>query len=163
MRNSRVAFQGFLFPIVPTFVGVIPKGTPFPYIQLNYIESGFGESVLQSAVLYSNQSVFTEAETIVDNIDRAIGHGGVKLDLDGGGYLTVHKGNPFAQHYPQPEGDAILAILINFELRTYQSHKPVEPEKEVEFVINTLPRRPNVDYRWINDGTQWNDTLFWVE
>lgn len=120
MRNSRVAFQGFLFPIVPAFVGTIPQGTQFPYIHLNYIESGFAEPVLQSAVLYSNQSVFTEAETIVDNIDKAIGNGGVKLDLEGGGYLTVHKGNPFAQHYPQPEGDAILAILINFELRTYR-------------------------------------------
>lgn len=121
MRNSRVAFQGFLFPIVPAFVGTIPQGTPFPYIHLNYIESGFAEPVLQSAILYSNQSVFTEAETIVDNIDKAIGHGGVKLDLAGGSYMTVYKGSPFAQHYSQPDGDAILAILINFELRTFKS------------------------------------------
>lgn len=119
MTNSRVAFQGFLFPIVPTYVGTVPSGTAFPYIQLNYIESSFAAPVLQSAILYTNQSTFAEAEGLVDKIDKAIGHEGVKIPIENGGYLTIYKANPFAQHYPQQEPN-IKAIYINFELRQYK-------------------------------------------
>lgn len=119
MTDERVAFQTFISDIVPIYVGTVPSGTPFPYIQLNYIQSGFAESVLQSAVLYTNQSTPIEAESIVDLIDEAIGHGGVKLNIEGGGYITVNKGTPFAQHYPQEEPN-ISAMYLNFQLKTYK-------------------------------------------
>lgn len=119
MTTSRVAFQQFLFPIVPTYVGTIPPNTPFPYIKCDYIESGFGEQTLQSAVLYTNSSNHVEAEGIVDLIDKAVSIGGRLLNLNNGGVMTVVKGTPFAQHYPQEEPN-IKAILINFINTVYK-------------------------------------------
>lgn len=121
MRNSRIALQTFLSQFVSVVSGnLIAPEQKKPYMHLHYIENGFSEPTLQSAILYvdgSNNTV--QAESIAEQIGDAIGVGGVKLSLDNG-YMTIYKGSPWAQHYPQPIEDNVFAIYMNFEIRIYK-------------------------------------------
>jgi hypothetical protein len=118
IKDVREALAGFFAPIVPVFVEPVNQSVNKPYGVISLSFGGFGDQALANLIVYSANSDYTEAEKITDKIRDAVGNGGVVI-TDGTARIWLQKGDPFAQHYPQPDRN-IRAIYINFDVRIYK-------------------------------------------
>ena len=120
MKNERIALGKYLGETmgVDLFSGRLKTGTNKPYITFDFIANRFTEPSIQPLIIWHNSNSYQEVEEITEKLRVAISENGVLVPFDGG-YITVYLGNPYAQHYPQPE-DNIKAIYVNIITTIYK-------------------------------------------
>ena len=83
----------------------------YPYITYEAVSGNLGTPVTMSASLWYYGASWADATAKMDEIEAAIGRGGVIRPVDGGA-LWIKQGQPFAQRMPDPN-DMIRRIYIN--------------------------------------------------
>lgn len=114
--NKWQAWQQFWegFDIPAYDVQSVPDNAVFPYITYEaQIDSLDRVLSLTTSVWYRSSS-WKGASDKAQEIEQALGNGGVTIPLDLG-YLWINKGTPFAQRLTEPNDDLIKRIVINIQ------------------------------------------------
>lgn len=104
----------------PIQEGFFNESNPQPneYITYSADVGNFNTEFIQAITVYSKSTAYTNLMAIVDDIEEAIGEGGVRVD-DDWGYLTIYKGSPFYQD-KEDEDSSYRAGYINLLIRVCQ-------------------------------------------
>ena len=85
----------------------------FPYITYQAITDSFGGVVQPTASIWYRTPSWVEPNAKKDEISRAIGAGGVFLELDDGGSVWLMRDTPFAKPMGDPSDNMIRRIVLN--------------------------------------------------
>lgn len=105
---------------VPAFVqGHAEKGQKFPYITYTVSrEAMFGQNINIGQV-WTYSPNYDQAAAIAERIEKAVPEEGAVLALPGGkGAIRLHRGTPFIQRQPDPDG-MVKALLVNVVTTSY--------------------------------------------
>lgn len=83
-----------------------------PYITYTTSNDSIGSPVLLNASVWYRSTSWGEISLKVDEISKAIGYGGLLLDIDDG-YVYLYRGTPFAQRMADPTDDSIRRYYLN--------------------------------------------------
>lgn len=124
-RNYATTLYAWLSTFAPTFRRPIQEGffntnnpEPSEYITYSADAGRFNTDFIQAITVYSKSTSYNNVMTIVDNIEQAIGEGGVKVAGEWG-YITIYKGSPFYQD-KEDEDSAYRAGYVNLLVRICQ-------------------------------------------
>jgi hypothetical protein len=90
----------------------VPSDATFPYITYQFATDSFGNEVALSLSLWYRSTSWVDINAKTEEISKAIGHGGVFLNCDGG-KIWIKRGTPFAQNMGDESDDLIKRKLIN--------------------------------------------------
>lgn len=91
----------------------VPDGAVLPYLTYSAASANFDEPVMVSSSLWYRSMSWLDISQKADEINDAIGVGGVTIPFDGG-MLWIKRGTPFAQRMSD-EDDTIRRIYLNVE------------------------------------------------
>ena len=125
-NNYATLLYEWLSDFAPTYRRPIQEGffdtdnpEPSEYITYSVDAGRFNTDFMQSITVFSKSTSYTNIMSIVDEIEDAIGEGGIKLS-DDWGYITIYKGSPFYQD-KEDEDSAYRAGYINLVVRICQN------------------------------------------
>lgn len=91
----------------------VPTDAEYPYITYNAQTGAMDDILNLSASIWYYGTTWADASKTADEIAAAIGYG-YKISTIDGGYLWLHRGNPFAQRVAD-EDPKIRRIYINVQ------------------------------------------------
>lgn len=120
--TASQAIQAYFEEFLPTFENnSVPEGQDFPYATYSIPYSNFDEPVAGALNLWYKESLpsrsWKNISDKADEINEAIGQGGVILPYDDG-YIWIKRGQPFAQRMSDEEPE-VLRIYIVLELEYF--------------------------------------------
>ena len=92
----------------------VPEDAAMPRLTYNFVSGSFNETQVPPASLWDRTRSWKRITDKSDEIEAAIGMGGVMIPFDGGA-IWIKRGSPFAQRVSD-EDDSIRRILLNIEL-----------------------------------------------
>ena len=121
MKNVAASLQAFLegFGVPAYDDNSLPGNATLPYLTYTPVITVWRDSTLFLVRLWDYPGPDQSADRlyeIVDRISEAVGEG-IRIPAEEG-YITLYKGNPWAQPQPTPEIRARV-IILNFEITTY--------------------------------------------
>lgn len=92
--------------------GVVPDGAQLPYLTYSAAVASFDESVSMTASLWYRSTSWAEISKKADEIDEAVGMGGMLVPYPGGAMWVTRGPVTFAQRMTDPD-NSIRRILLN--------------------------------------------------
>lgn len=123
MTNVAKALSEFWnsFGVNAYFKDRVPDGATLPYITFDAIRGIFaGASFLTATNWHKNSlSVNEDRAALADKIAQAIPESGVRIPLDGGGFLTMFRNVDFQTFIQDPEDLDVLGVRTSVEVHFY--------------------------------------------
>ncbi len=109
------------FGVPAYFADKVPSDADFPYITFDVSKGRFSGSTLMTAFNWHRNALGGNEErmAMADEIALAIPEKGVKLPLDGGGFLILYRNTDFQSIYQDPEDASVLGVRTSVEARFY--------------------------------------------
>lgn len=113
-------FWSSLSPDLPAYVeGFVPTTAELPYLTYSLINNEFSGQTAYKVMIWTRSNSLSSLMGYLDILSKAIPEEGATLNLNNSkGSLTLFRGDPFWQIYPQEEID-IKAAYINLTLLTH--------------------------------------------
>ena len=93
----------------------VPEGLETPYITYEVATGRLGGTVALTASVWDRGTSWEAVQAVADRIGRHLAREHVPMPLDGGGYLWLRQGTPFARWLRDPEDDALRRVVLNVE------------------------------------------------
>lgn len=94
----------------------VPSGAALPYITYQCVTSPFGGETVITASVWTRSASWLEADTIADQIETSLSHGGTRVPYDDGLLWFTADPDNFAQSMGDPNDDMIKRKLITVGL-----------------------------------------------
>lgn len=127
MTELITAYYDFLSTAVPHGFGylqfypenAVPVDAVMPYGTYTITRNDMFQSGLDQIRLWSRSTGLNQVAGFMDSIDKAIPHGGIRMELENGrGAIAIYRGQPFMQLQPTDQIDLRIAY-INVEIHNY--------------------------------------------
>ena len=92
----------------------VPDTAQLPYITYEASTDNFGNTIAQTASIWSRSTSWAEAVGMQKDIEAIIGRGGTFQPFDGGA-IWIKRGTPFAQRMADDSSDTIRRVVLNIE------------------------------------------------
>lgn len=123
MRDIMDALYAFWSQFgIPAYAeDMVPDGATLPYIRYTVSNGPAMQSGFLTAYNYHSKKLMgnTERAKMAGMIADAIPEKGVKLPLDGGGYLTMFRNTDFQTLYNDPEDFDVIGVRTSVEVHFY--------------------------------------------
>lgn len=100
---------------------MVPDGATVPYIRYTVSKAPAMQTAFLTAFNYHSKKLMGNVERaeMAGLIADAIPEKGVKLPLDGGGYLTLYRNSDFQTPYQDPEDLDVIGVRTSVEVHFY--------------------------------------------
>ena len=100
---------------------MVPDGATVPYIRYTVSKAPAMQTAFLTAFNYHSKKLMGNMERaeMAGLIADAIPEKGVKLPLDGGGYLTLYRNSDFQTPYQDPEDLDVIGVRTSVEVHFY--------------------------------------------
>lgn len=100
---------------------MVPDGATVPYIRYTVSKAPAMQTAILTAFNYHSKKLMGNVERaeMAGLIADAIPEKGVKLPLDGGGYLTLYRNSDFQTPYQDPEALDVIGVRTSVEVHFY--------------------------------------------
>lgn len=123
MRDVMAALYAFWSQFgIPAYAeDMVPDGATVPYIRYTVSKAPAMQTAFLTAFNYHSKKLMGNVERaeMAGLIADAIPEKGVKLPLDGGGYLTLYRNSDFQTPYQDPEDLDVIGVRTNVEVHFY--------------------------------------------
>ena len=93
----------------------VPPDSALPYITYEAAAGTLGDTVPLTGCVWYRGTTWVQAARKAAEIGRHLAREHVPIPLDGGGYLWLRQGTPFARLLGDPEDDTIRRVILNLE------------------------------------------------
>lgn len=123
MKEIMAALYAFWsqFGIPAYSEDMVPEGASLPYIRYTVTRAPAMQTALLTAYNYHSKKLMGNAERAqtAGLIASAIPEKGVKLPLDGGGFITLFRNTDFQTLYQDPEDLDVIGVRTSVEVHFY--------------------------------------------
>lgn len=123
MKDVMAALYAFWSQFgIPAYAeDMVPDGATVPYIRYTVSKAPAMQKAFLTAYNYHSKKLMGNVERaeMAGLIADAIPEKGVKLSLDGGGYLTLYRGSDFQTLYQDPEDFNVIGVRTSVEVHFY--------------------------------------------
>ena len=123
MRDVMAALYAFWSQFgIPAYAeDMVPDGATVPYIRYTVSKAPAMQTAFLTAFNYHSKKLMGNVERaeMAGLIADAIPEKGVKLPLDGGGYLTLYRNSDFQTPYQDPEDLDVIGVRTSVEVHFY--------------------------------------------
>ena len=123
MKDVMAALYAFWSQFgIPAYAeDMVPDGATVPYIRYTVSKAPAMQTAFLTAFNYHSKKLMGNMERaeMAGLIADAIPEKGVKLPLDGGGYLTLYRNSDFQTPYQDPEDLDVIGVRTSVEVHFY--------------------------------------------
>lgn len=123
MKDVMAALYAFWSQFgIPAYAeDVVPDGATVPYIRYTVSKAPAMQTAFLTAFNYHSKKLMGNVERaeMAGLIADAIPEKGVKLPLDGGGYLALYRNSDFQTLYQDPEDLDVIGVRTSVEVHFY--------------------------------------------
>lgn len=123
MKDVMAALYAFWSQFgIPAYAeDMVPDGATVPYIRYTVSKAPAMQTAFLTAFNYHSKKLMGNVERaeMAGLIADAIPEKGVKLPLDGGGYLTLYRNSDFQTPYQDPEDLDVIGVRTSVEVHFY--------------------------------------------
>lgn len=123
MKDVMAALYAFWSQFgIPAYAeDMVPDGATVPYIRYTVSKAPAMQTAFLTAYNYHSKRLIGNVERveIAGRIADAIPEKGVKLPLDGGGYLALYRNSDFQTPYQDPEDLDVIGVRTSVEVHFY--------------------------------------------
>ena len=123
MRDVMAALYAFWSQFgIPAYAeDMVPDGATAPYIRYTVSKAPAMQTAFLTAFNYHSKKLMGNVERaeMAGLIADAIPEKGVRMPLDGGGYLTLYRNSDFQTPYQDPEDLDVIGIRTSVEVHFY--------------------------------------------
>ena len=123
MKDVMAALYAFWSQFgIPAYAeDMVPYGATVPYIRYTVSKAPAMQTAFLTAFNYHSKKLMGNVERaeMAGLIADAIPEKGVKLPLDGGGYLTLYRNSDFQTPYQDPEDLDVIGVRTSVEVHFY--------------------------------------------
>jgi hypothetical protein len=123
MRDIMAALFAFWSQFgIPAYAeDMVPPTAEVPYIRYTVSKAPAMNTSIMTAFNYHRQALMGNVERaeMAARIAEAIPQGGVRVPVEGGGFLILRRGSDFQTLYQDPEDAGVIGIRHNIEVYYY--------------------------------------------